>query len=201
MKLRTERFGSSIGMPGKTDAEGQFEVKGLQAGRRYSITASARGFGQDSRNVEPADIPGQRLELEPLQLPIAAQGIAAVVPDADDKPVARAWIYAYGDKEPHVNTQTDAKGCFKLDNNVPGQVRLSANTSQGAYGSAVVEASDAHITVRVTASGRRMPLTPATIKLAGKPLPWLILTEKSRKVTAEGFAVDELSSRLEALPQ
>lgn len=296
--LRTERFGSSLGMPAKTDAEGQFELKGLPAGRRYSITASARGFGQDSRNVEPADTPGQRLELDPLQLPVADQRIAGVVLDADDKPVARAWIYAYGDKQPHVNTQTDAKGCFKLDQIVPGQVRLSANTSQGAYGSAVVEAGDTNITLRVTASGRRMPFTPATVKLAGKPLPelaplglsagdvpadkpvlvllldaeqrpsrralrliteqaealkqkglavviiqagmmtdeafaawkqdsalpfpvarfqdnpdrakaswgaaalpWLILTDKTRKVIAEGFAPDELSSRLEALSQ
>jgi hypothetical protein len=294
--LRTERFGSGIGIPLKTDAEGQFEVKSLPAGRRYSVTASARGFGQESREVEVSETGGQRIELQPLQLVVADQRIAGVVLDADDKPVARAWVYAYGDKQPHINVQSDAKGFFKLDNVVPGQLRLSANTPQGAYGNAVVEAGDTNITLRVTAGGRRMPLTPATVKLTGKPLPdlaalgltagdvpadrpvlallldaeqrpsrralrliteqaeelkqkglavvviqagmmtdeafaawkqesalpfpvarfqenpdkakagwgaaalpWLILTDKTRKVTAEGFAPEELSSRLEAL--
>ena len=43
---------------------------------------------------------GRRIELEPCELALADQHIAGVVLDADDKPVADANIYGYGEGQP-----------------------------------------------------------------------------------------------------
>ncbi len=90
VNLSTDRMSSQLGQPVRVDAVGRFEIKALPHGRRFGVTLSARGFGQDEQNVEAPQTGTQRLQLEePFTLLAADQRIAGVVLDSDDKPVAR----------------------------------------------------------------------------------------------------------------
>jgi protocatechuate 3,4-dioxygenase beta subunit len=170
LMFHTERFGSSLGAPVRVNAEGRFEIKALPPGRRYSVNASAKGFGQESRRVEPSE--GEtRVELEPFQLPVADQRIAGVVLDDNDKPVARAWINSYGDKQPNLNAQTDAQGRFSFDKVCAGSIQLSANSQRGGYANITAEGGDTNIVIRISASPTQRVSAPRTATLKGKPLP------------------------------
>ena len=147
----------NLGAPVRADAEGRFEIKGLPPGRQYTINTSAKGFGQEQRNVAASDTATNRIELEPFQLMPADQRIAGVVLDDNDKPVARASIYSYGNKQPNLNAQTDAKGQFSLDKVCAGPIQLSANNQGGGYGNVTAEGGDTNITIRISSSpGMRM---------------------------------------------
>lgn len=173
--FHTERMASNLGSPVRADAEGRFEIKALPPGRQYTINVSARGFGQEQRNVPASDSANNRLELEPFQLVRADRRIAGVVLDETDKPVARASIYTYGDKQPNLNALTDAKGQFSLDKVCPGPIQLSANSRNGGYGSARAEGGDTNIVIRLgnmrLAGVVSRVKAPQTVRLEGKPLP------------------------------
>lgn len=166
----TEQMGSSANITARANAEGRFEIKALPLDRRYGVTVSAKGFGQDSHDVTPTGSDRQ-VELPPFQLLVADQKIAGVVVDADDKPVARAWINCYGDKQPSLNAQTDAKGQFSFDKVCNGKIRISAS-SQNGYGSTTADSGDTNITLRLrtSSSGSRM-VEARVVSLKGNPLP------------------------------
>ncbi|HWH70440.1 MAG TPA: carboxypeptidase regulatory-like domain-containing protein, partial [Candidatus Sulfotelmatobacter sp.] len=167
--LWTERTGSSFGPPVHVDADGRFEVKGLAPSRRYSLDISAKGFGRESRNVEEAE--GRRVDLEPVELPVANQRIAGIVVDADDKPVARASVNTYGNKQPQAHIQTDAKGQFAIDQVCAGSIQLYANSPRGGYGNGTAEAGDTNIVLRIGSSPGMRSQAPQVLSLKGKPLP------------------------------
>ncbi len=169
--LMTDRMGSGIGSSVRVDAEGRFEIKGLPSDRRYSVTASAKGFGQESRNVETPEAETRRVELDPFELPVANQRIAGVVLDDNDKPVPHARIFSYGNKQRNVNAETDAKGQFSFDKVCAGPIHLSANNMSGGFGNVTAEAGDTNIVIRMrTAMGMgRQPPRRATLN--GNPLP------------------------------
>jgi uncharacterized GH25 family protein len=170
--FHTERFGSSLEPRVRADADGRFTFKALPRGRRYTVNASAKGFGQDNRSVEaPAD--ETRVELEPLQLLVADQRIAGVVLDADDKPVANATVGSYGGKQPSLNVTTDAKGRFAFDKVCAGPIQLYANC-QGPtfrYGNTTTEGGDTNILFYLRSSSGGVPKAPQPVSLKGKPLP------------------------------
>jgi protocatechuate 3,4-dioxygenase beta subunit len=168
----TERMGSSLGAPVTADTEGRFEIKGLPPGRKYDVTASAKDFGQDRRSLEPSETE-LRLELEPLQLLVADQRIAGQVLDDEDKPVARASVYANGEKQPSLNATTDSQGRFSLDKVCAGSIRLHVNSPRGGYGNANVEGGDTNVVVHLSSSGVVRRSGPAIARLKGKPLPEL----------------------------
>ena len=169
--LMTDRMGTGIGSPVRVDAEGRFEIKGLPTDRRYSVTGSAKGFGRDGRMVETPEVENRRIELEPFELPVANQRIAGVVLDDNDKPVPHARIFSYGEKQPNVNVEADAKGQFSCDKVCAGPIRLSANNMSGGYGNVAAQAGDTNIVIRMRTSMAMgsQPLRRATLN--GKPLP------------------------------
>jgi protocatechuate 3,4-dioxygenase beta subunit len=169
--FHTERMASQLGSPVRTDAEGWFEIKGLPPGRQYNVNTSAKGFGQEQRNVEASATATNRVELEPFQLMPADQRIAGVVLDDNDKPVARAYIYSYGPKQPNLNAQTDAKGQFSLDKVCTGPIQLSANNQGGGYGNVTAEGGDTNIVIRISSARVMRRMEPPTVRLKGKPLP------------------------------
>ena len=130
------------------------------------MITSAKGFGQEPRFVEASDTQTNRVELEPFQLMPADQRIAGVVLDEEDKPVARASIYTYGDKQPNLNALTDAKGQFSLDKVCAGPIQLSANSRNGGYGNATAEGGDTNVVIRL----RNMRLA-GVVSRAGAPSP------------------------------
>jgi hypothetical protein len=91
--------------------------------------------------------------------------------DKDDKPVARASIYTYGDKQPNLNAQTDAKGQFSLERICAGPIQLSANSRGGGYGNVTAEGGDTNITIRIGARPGMRIASPQITSLKGKPLP------------------------------
>ena len=169
--FHTERMSSHLGAAVRADADGRFEIKGLPPGRQYSINTSAKGFGQEQRNVQGSETATNRVELESFQLMPANQRIAGVVLDDDDKPVVRASIYSYGNKQPNLNAQTDAKGQFSMDKICAGPIQLSANSRGGGYGNVTAEGGDTNITIRISASPGMRRAAPQTLSLKGKPLP------------------------------
>jgi len=169
--LHTERTVSNLGSPVRADSEGRFEIKGLPPDRQYSINVSAKGFGQDQRVVEASATASNRVELEPFQLVAADQRIAGLVLDDNDKPVARASIYSYGDGQPNLNAQTDAKGQFSMAKVCAGPIQLSANSQRGGYGNVTAAGGDTNIVIRIGASAVVQRAAPQSASLKGKPLP------------------------------
>ncbi len=170
--VQGERIGVSLNAPARPGSDGRFEFKALPVGRRYSVSASAPGYGQENRRAEPTDAQNRNLELEPFQLIVADQPIAGVVVDSDDKPVPNAWMYSYGEKQPNVNGRTDRKGRFAFKV-CPGPLQLSASSDRGGYGNARVEGGDTNIVIRIGTSGGMRAESPPTVSLKGKPLPAL----------------------------
>jgi len=176
--FHTERMSSSFGSQVRADVEGRFEIKALPPGRQYTVNASAKGYGQESRNVSASETETNRVALEPFQLVLADQRIAGVVLDDNDKPVARAYLYSYGNKQPNINAQTDAKGHFSMEKVCPGPIQISANLQSGGYGNVTAAGGDTNIVIRI--SNQRMAgvvrrAEPQIAHLKGKPLPDLAL--------------------------
>jgi hypothetical protein len=169
--FHTERMASNLGSPVRAGTEGRFEIKALPPGRQYSIRISAKGFGQEQRNVPASDTATNRLELEPFQLMRADQRIAGMVLDEDDKPVARASIHSSGDKQPSLNALTDTKGQFSMDKVCAGPIQLSANSRGGAYARVTAEGGDTNVVIRVSSRRVESRAEPLVARLKGKPLP------------------------------
>jgi hypothetical protein len=171
--LQTDRFGTSLGAPVPVNATGRFEIKALPADRKYTLTASAKGFGKEQRTIEPAESGTRRVEVQKaFQLLPADQRIAGVVLDADDKPVAKASLYCYGDKQPDLNGQTDAKGHFAMEHVCAGSIRISANAPRGnGYANLTAESGDTNIVIHLQSSSSQRAEGPRMTRLQGKPLP------------------------------
>ena len=156
--------------PTRTDAHGQFEITALPPGRKYSLDATAKGYGSANQNI--AEEGGtNRVELEPCVLRVADRKLAGEVLDADDKPVARANVFMYGPGQPNGSVRTDNKGRFKFDEVCEGSVQLSANL-QNSHGGVRAEAGDTNVVIRL---GVNQPYSfrepPRRASLKGKPLP------------------------------
>jgi protocatechuate 3,4-dioxygenase beta subunit len=178
--------GSQFGdKPIKADAQGHFEITALPPGRKYSLDATAKGYGSANQNI-PADSETNRIEVAPCVLKVADHKLAGEVVDADDKPVAQAYVHMYGQGQPNGSVRTDDKGRFKFDEVCEGSVQLSAST-RGPYGSARAEAGDTNVVIRLgvnqSVSSRAAPKRPS---LKGKPLPDLAAVDLSGDAAPAG---------------
>jgi len=169
--FRTSQMSSPIGQSIRANAEGQFEIKGLPASRGFSVTVSAKGYGQDTHNADTGEGENRRVELDPFQLLVADQRIAGFVLDADDKPVRGAYLYCYGEKQNGQNGQSDAKGHFSFTNLCLGTVRFSANNQRGGFANVQAEAGDTNFIIHLTMPGGLRPAVQKPAALRGKPLP------------------------------
>ncbi len=171
--------------PIRTDAQGRFELTGMPPGRRYSMNATAKGYGSASQNIQE-EAETNRVELPPCVLKVADHKLAGEVVGEDDKPVARANVYMYGEGQPNHSVRTDDKGRFKFDAVCEGTVQLSASL-QSAYGNARAEAGDTNVVIRLGArqsySSREAPKRPS---LKGKPLPDLAVVELASDAVPAG---------------
>ena len=174
--------------PIRTDAQGRFEITALPPGRKYSLDATAKGYGSANQSIQE-DAETNRVELEPCVLKVADRKLAGEVVDADDKPVARANVYMYGQGQPNGSVRTDDKGRFKFDAVCEGSVQLSAS-SRSAHGNARAEAGDTNVVIRLgvnqSYSSRQAPKRPS---LKGKPLPDLAAVDLSSDAAPAGKPV------------
>ena len=174
--LQAGRYGSSIdGKPVKTDRQGHYTIEGLPKGQRYSVCATADGYGQRSVTLEPAQASADGAELAPIALDVADMSISGVVVDEDGKPVSDASVSVYGDGQPNQHMQAAKDGTFRFDKICKGEVRVNVHRQRGGgYGDIVAQAgaTDVHVVI-----GERAPYEPPPPKLpeslVGKPLPSL----------------------------
>jgi uncharacterized GH25 family protein len=195
--LRASSWGSTLGNNiAKIDDEGNFEVKAVPAGHKYSIYARADGYGENRIEVDTENAVNNHLDAGTLTLPIANLSVSGVVVDSDGKPVAGARIYCYGGNQPSRNSETDADGKFTLDKICEGSVQISAEKSgqPRLYGSVQTEGGAADI--KIVISGRQSttryePKQPPS--LVRKHLPELkdlsieLLPDTTDKMILVGF--------------
>lgn len=174
--------------PFKTDAQGRFEITAMPPGRKYSLDATAKGYGSANESIQE-DSETNRIELAPCVLKVADHKLAGEVVDAEDKPVARANVYLYGQGQPNGSVRTDDNGRFKFDEVCEGSVQISASI-RSAYGNARAEAGDTNIVIRLgvnqSSSSQAAPRRPS---LKGKPLPDLAAVELGGDATPAGKSV------------
>jgi len=157
--------------------EGKFELKAIPPERQYTVSAVADGYGRRDVRVDPGAIKDSRFDAGPFQLTRADLSITGIVVDPNDKPVAGASVYGYGEgqPDPHV-MQTDAEGKFAIKGVCPGPIRLTVNSSGSSrlYGSAQAEGGATDLRIVVSARSTTMAYMPRkSASLKGKPLPEL----------------------------
>jgi len=174
--------------PIKTDAQGHFEITAMPPGRKYSLDATAKGYGSANENIQE-DAETNRIELAPCVLKVADHKLAGEVMDADDKPVARANVYMYGQGQPNGSVRTDDKGRFRFEEVCEGTVQLSAS-ARSSYGNARAEAGETNVVIRLgvnpSSSYQAAPRRPS---LKGKPLPDLAAMDLNGDATPAGKPV------------
>jgi protocatechuate 3,4-dioxygenase beta subunit len=158
--------------PIKTDAQGHYEITALPAGRKYSMDATAKGYGSANQNIQE-DAETNRIELAPCVLRVADRQLAGEVVDADDKPAVRANVFMYGQGQPNGSVRTDGKGRFKFNEVCEGSVQLSASI-RSSYGNARAEAGDTNVVIKLGVNQSSFSqAAPRRPSLKGKPLPEL----------------------------
>jgi protocatechuate 3,4-dioxygenase beta subunit/uncharacterized GH25 family protein len=171
---------TNIGYGRREEAEigeaGHYEIRAIPAGQRYSVNASAEGYGNRYVQVNTNDAVNQRLEVEPLVLAVANLSASGIVVDDLEQPIAGIRIYAYGNGQPSRETFTDTKGRFTIENVCPGRINIQANSKGDSeprfHGDAQAEGGATNIriiTYQMDERGRRVPSRPPS--LAGKSLP------------------------------
>ncbi len=135
------------GLAVNTNVPGRFEIPALPPGRRYGLYVSAPGYGQKYVSVEESD-EAKRIELDAAELKPANLKVAGQVLDADDKPVADAYVNSYGEGQPNANARTDKDGRFSFSGVCEGTVRLSAN-AKSSHGSVAAEGGDTNVVLRL----------------------------------------------------
>jgi hypothetical protein len=161
----------------KTGADGRFEIKAIPAEQRYEVYASAEGFGKNIINTDVSEAVKNRLDIGQTKLAAANLSVTGVVMDAEDKPVAGARIYAYGEGQPdRYDILADKDGKFIIDKVCAGRLSLNANfdNQQGKYLYGNIETEGGAKDVKIVVgeqgtSSRYAPRKPAS--LAGRQLP------------------------------
>lgn len=176
LMLRVANWGSTLTRgESPVGPDGTFEIKALPPERKYQVTALADGYGKQDVQVNDSDFKDNRYDVGRLKLPVASLSITGTVVDPNDKPVAGASIYGYGDGQPDLrDIQTDTEGKFTIKGVCPGALRLSVNSRGPSrlYGSAQTEGGAADLRIVISSrptSPAYMPPRPASLK--GKPLP------------------------------
>ncbi|UCE50331.1 MAG: protein kinase, partial [Phycisphaerales bacterium] len=168
-------WGSSLrGGDVQTDAEGRFEVTAIPPEHRYSVAASAEGYGRSRVEIRADDAVDDQVEVGQLTLAVANLSVSGVVVGADDEPVADARVYCSGEGQPGHSTQTDAEGKFTLEKICAGRIRVTASVSGTTrlYGYIETDggASDIKLVVSERPSATRY-IPKQTPSLVGRPLP------------------------------
>jgi hypothetical protein len=156
------------------DSDGSFEIRAIPHGFRYSVYASADGYGRRYVEANTSEAVSGRMELEQLVLNLANLSASGIVVDELGQPVSNIRIYAYGNGQPSRETYTNTKGKFTLENMCRGPIHIQANSSgsEGLHGRATVEGGAMGIKIvarKLSSSGRSVPIKLPS--LVGKSLP------------------------------
>jgi len=161
----------------RIDAEGNFELKAVPPEHKYSITASAEGYGNNRTEVQADDAVDNHLDVGILTLDVASLSVSGVVVDVNGKPVANVRVFCYGDNQPNRRIQTDTDGKFTIEKICTGKIRISANksgTTTRLYGDIETESGATDVTVVISERSSSIHYVPKwPLSLVGRPLPEL----------------------------
>lgn len=158
------------------DDEGYFEIRAIPPGHKYSVRASAEGYGRRDAWIDTGVATNEHIELEPLVLLVANLSVSGIVVDEFDQPVSGVGISISGNGQPSRGSLTDVKGQFTIENVCSGPIRIYAykDTPRRLHGRTEAEggATDIKIVVaELDERGKRVPKQPPS--LIGKSLPEL----------------------------
>ena len=168
--LMASNSGTDIATVTASEGHGRFEVRALPPNRRYSVQASANGYGLAFNDSVETDVETNRLELPPFILKVANQPLAGQVLNLRNEPAANVNVYSSGQGQPNTSVCTDAQGLFAFEGVCEGTLRISAN-QQGSHASAMVEAGDTNVVLILAARSSGERGTPPRPALLSKPLP------------------------------
>jgi|GEM_PF-2060881 len=160
--------------PDGPDPNGRYEIRAIPAGYRYSVDASAEGYGRDQVQALAGETEGDRMELETIVLKPANMEIGGVVVDTEDKPVPAANVSLYGRGQSNQRVKTDAQGRFQLRGVCAGPARIQASVSGQArqFGDIQTEGGAIDVKIVISPTGSRGQYVPAKPpSLVGKTLP------------------------------
>ncbi len=166
--------GSSMArLDNRTDAEGRYEINAVPHHYKYSVNASAEGYGQDYVEITTEDSVDNRYEVNDIALAVANLSVAGIVVDNDDNPMENASIFCQGRGQPQKNVQADKDGKFIIESVCAGRIMLNASKSSGSkhlYGNIEVEGGQTDIRLVISdhsspSAGNEPP------SLVGKSLP------------------------------
>ena len=112
----------------KIDEAGRYEIRAIPTGQKYSVNASAEGYGERYVQVNTGGAANKILEVEPLALSVADLSASGIVVDDFDQPLSGIRIYAYGNGQPTRETFTDKEGRFTIENVCTGKLNIQANS-------------------------------------------------------------------------
>jgi len=168
-----------FGMPeesARPDASGRFEIRAVPAGHRFSVSATAEGYGQEYVDARTDQAVGSRMDLEPMVLKPANLEISGVVVDVNDQPVSGIRVGCFGrGQRPRPQIKTDAQGRFVIRGVCAGPASVQANSSDRntpLFGQVQTEGGATDVRIVVSSrmmAGRYVPAKPRS--LVGKPLP------------------------------
>jgi hypothetical protein len=118
--------GYAQGLPGvtKSDPNGCFEVRALPGGHRYTVRATAHGYGDGFVEFSTAKAVANRLELKPLVLLPTDQKVSGIVVNSEGKPVPGADVFCYDGGQPTRHALADAQGRFLLEGVCAGPITI-----------------------------------------------------------------------------
>lgn len=162
--------------PAGTAPNGDYEIRAVPPGHRYSVNATADGYGSNYVEARTAEATGSRMELEPMVLKRADLDIRGTVVDVEGNPVPWVNVYCYGRGQPQQRQiKADDQGRFVIRSVCPGPAQIQANLTSGQnrlHGRVQTEggARDVKIVIgSLNSAGQFTPAKPPS--LAGKPLP------------------------------
>ena len=136
------------GLSRGTNTPGRFEIPAIPPGRKYGIIVSAPGYGQKQIYDVVASAGAGRMELDPVDLRLANLILAGQLLDADDKPVAGAYVNLSGEGQPTANVRTDRDGRFRFEHVCEGPAQVSAS-NRNSFGNISAEGGDTDVVLRL----------------------------------------------------
>ncbi len=180
--FRPGNIGYGDDEPVSIDADGNFQIKAIPSGYKFSISAEANDYGRKSSEIYASNNSEKHYDLGTIVLPIANMSLSGIVVDIDGKPVPDARLTCTGDGQRYLNTTSDENGKYKFEKLIPGLVSVSANkTYFGAansdpkqyFGNAPTEAGATNVRVVITEAAISIvsSLKVESVSLINKQLP------------------------------
>jgi len=176
LNIMAGNMGGMVGHePIKIGSDGSFTITALPLGQQYFVNASAKGYGNVSRNIGKSQSQTNSLQLSPFKLKLADRPLAGKVVDTNNKPVPGAQVNINGDGQPNGNVRTDEDGKFKFTV-CDGPIRIFVWSQSGSgrnnSGNAQANGGDVNVVVKLGEIQRRGPMV--TMEAPLKPQAWTL---------------------------